>query len=119
MYIQYMSKNVTIQYSNYSVVSFPHYSSSTVVLDSNYKYMYMYMYLYMYIYMYIQYMSIKVNIQYNNYSVVIFPVVLTVIGTCILVNSNILGPMPVWSFVMSSKLRCDDFICNILYSLMS
>ena len=27
-----MSVKVTIQYSNYSVVSFPHYNSSTVVL---------------------------------------------------------------------------------------
>ena len=37
MNIQYMSIKVsiqcsTVQYSNYSVVSFPHYSSSTVVL---------------------------------------------------------------------------------------
>ena len=28
----YINVKVTIQYSNYSVVSFPHYSSSTVVL---------------------------------------------------------------------------------------
>ena len=31
-HVQFMSIEVTIQYSNYSVVSFPHYSSSTVVL---------------------------------------------------------------------------------------
>ena len=32
LHVQYMSIKVTIQYSNYSVVSLSHYSSSTVVI---------------------------------------------------------------------------------------